>query len=751
MSGSTRAITLTLSVRDADSVKRSLQEIGPAGEQALQRLEAAAQRAAGRSGSGGGGMSQLTAATQQVETRFAGLGQRLGQAGFQIQDFAVQVQGGTSALTALSQQGSQLLGAFGTGGAIAGAVLTVGILATQLLTGGDAAKKFDEAIKAANERLDRLDAAARRARESTGQLAESMLSLRERFAGLSDGQRAFEVDRLQAQQDVLARQRARLLQEVQELPDFRDVTGLASRRASVGRRWETEGWGEQAQSVLRAMTEFNAVVAEGSQSMDAAQVVIGRLGSALSDAAKTPGPFQEAARRLLEEIDKLFPRAEQLDQTMIRNRASLLAAGEAAGVMAGQLANASAETERLTRLAAAATSSIGTENNVALQRARERAAAISGGVGSAQLFDAEARRRDNADRYYDEQKRRDEQRMTEARMGEDAIRAEILRTDDARRNSANERARLESQNDAALARATQAAAAARTGAAAQRRDGTLSERTRRERDQLISSLDEEQAANIRLEESLRRIEAARRRNQLTEQEAARYTQQAQSRREQEIVRAYDKSALDAAALRENEGLAKDFGNTFTSAFEDAIIKGKEFRDVLNGVAQDLARIILRQAVVNPLGNVATSAATAGARYLGGLLGGGTGGYTAEVSGTGMVKSAYGNAFSNGRLIPFASGGMVDRATVVPMALMGEAGPEAIMPLRRGKDGKLGVAAAGGGDGGIVQHITIDARGADPSVVPLIQAAMEQAKRAAKAEIYSEIQRGGQAAKIVGRR
>lgn len=64
---------------------------------------------------------------------FNNVGHAAGQAGFQIQDFAVQVQGGTSALTALSQQGSQLLGIFGTGGAIAGAALTVGILITQLV------------------------------------------------------------------------------------------------------------------------------------------------------------------------------------------------------------------------------------------------------------------------------------------------------------------------------------------------------------------------------------------------------------------------------------------------------------------------------------------------------------------------------------------------------------------------------------------------------------------------------------------
>jgi hypothetical protein len=59
-------------------------------------------------------------------------------------------------------------------------------------------------------------------------------------------------------------------------------------------------------------------------------------------------------------------------------------------------------------------------------------------------------------------------------------------------------------------------------------------------------------------------------------------------------------------------------------------------------------------------------------------------------------SAKGNAFDRGQLIPMALGGIVTRPTLFPMArgmgLMGEAGPEAVMPLKRGSDGKLGVAA-----------------------------------------------------------
>jgi lambda family phage tail tape measure protein len=61
---------------------------------------------------------------------------------------------------------------------------------------------------------------------------------------------------------------------------------------------------------------------------------------------------------------------------------------------------------------------------------------------------------------------------------------------------------------------------------------------------------------------------------------------------------------------------------------------------------------------------------------------------------GLMPFAAGGAFSAGRVMPFAKGGVVASATQFPMrggmGLMGEAGPEAIMPLARGPDGRLGV-------------------------------------------------------------
>ncbi|EAA4080441.1 tail protein (tape measure) [Salmonella enterica subsp. salamae] len=73
------------------------------------------------------------------------------QAGYQVQDFIVQVQGGQSALLAFSQQGSQLAGAFGPGGAVLGAVIALssvigGVLISSLKDGKNATDALSEAV-----------------------------------------------------------------------------------------------------------------------------------------------------------------------------------------------------------------------------------------------------------------------------------------------------------------------------------------------------------------------------------------------------------------------------------------------------------------------------------------------------------------------------------------------------------------------------------------------------------------------------
>ena len=129
-----------------------------------------------------------------------------------------------------------------------------------------------------------------------------------------------------------------------------------------------------------------------------------------------------------------------------------------------------------------------------------------------------------------------------------------------------------------------------------------------------------------------------------------------------------------AGLQDLERLSQSFGNTLVRSFASAVIGGRKLSDVLRSLALSLSSRTLT-AALRPLGNL-----------LGGLIGP-------------TLANAKGNAFAGGRVRPFAQGGIVNSPTLFAMrggtGLMGEAGPEAIMPLARGTDGRLGVKAQGG--------------------------------------------------------
>jgi hypothetical protein len=98
--------------------------------------------------------TKAAAATNAASASTSKIGSLAGQAGFQIQDFAIQVSGGTSALTAFSQQAPQLLGTFGPTGAIAGALVAVGAIATKVfLTMAENAAMTGEAMEDMSEKL----------------------------------------------------------------------------------------------------------------------------------------------------------------------------------------------------------------------------------------------------------------------------------------------------------------------------------------------------------------------------------------------------------------------------------------------------------------------------------------------------------------------------------------------------------------------------------------------------------------------
>jgi phage-related minor tail protein len=150
----------------------------------------------------------------------------------------------------------------------------------------------------------------------------------------------------------------------------------------------------------------------------------------------------------------------------------------------------------------------------------------------------------------------------------------------------------------------------------------------------------------------------------------------------------DTSALQTE-LRRAAGLGRQFSSALVGAFDGIAIKGKNVSDVLRTLALRLSDIVLK-AALRPLeqgfGNLVT-----------GLLSGGLG-------------FAKGGVIRQGLPVPFASGGIIQSPISFPLAggrigIAGERGAEAIMPLARGPDGRLGVAARGGAGVNVTFNVT----------------------------------------------
>jgi phage-related minor tail protein len=154
------------------------------------------------------------------------------------------------------------------------------------------------------------------------------------------------------------------------------------------------------------------------------------------------------------------------------------------------------------------------------------------------------------------------------------------------------------------------------------------------------------------------------------------------------------NSLDRVELRmvEIQRSAAAFGRTLSGAFAAGVNSSRSFDDVLKSLTIRLSDIALKLAF-KPIEN-----ALAGS--FANLFGGG-GSQNLFLAAQGAIK-------------PFASGGVIGTPTYFPMrqggiGLAGEAGPEAILPLSRGPDGRLGISAQGGGAAITVNIATPDAQ------------------------------------------
>lgn len=214
-----------------------------------------------------------------------------------------------------------------------------------------------------------------------------------------------------------------------------------------------------------------------------------------------------------------------------------------------------------------------------------------------------------------------------------------------------------------------------------------------------------------------------------------------------LIDNFDK--IERGAQRTDGAFERFFSNA-TSRFEDAISRGARLRDIINGIGEDLARMIIRSTITQPLAGAASSLLSPIGNSLSGffsnLFSGGGG---AAVPGAAIAMPfAMGGIMSSAGPLPlrsYAGGGV---ANTPQLALFGEGRtPEAYVPLPDGRS--IPVTMSGGASirGGDV-IVQVQNTGADPQqIAAVVRTAVDQSHR----ELVEQINRGGTMAKIVGRR
>lgn len=170
----------------------------------------------------------------------------------------------------------------------------------------------------------------------------------------------------------------------------------------------------------------------------------------------------------------------------------------------------------------------------------------------------------------------------------------------------------------------------------------------------------------------------------------------------------------ATTGRETGSMTSGFSSGLKRAMDGLVMDGMKLSDALSMLGKSMLDAAY-SAAIKPLNQGIASALSSGISSL--------------VSG--LLPFADGAPFAQGRVMPFAQGGVVASPVSFPMrggtGLMGEAGPEAIMPLARGPDGRLGVRSGGGG-----RPVTVVMNIATPDVAGFERSRAQIAARAARA-------------------
>jgi phage-related minor tail protein len=682
------------------------------------------------------------------------------QVGYQVGDFFVQVQSGTSALVAFGQQGTQLAGLLpGVAGAVIGIGLSLGtMLLKTFLDTKDAGKQLEESIKGVENALSNLSNVSSMLRDTLGApFSEANTQLKE-YLELLEKSSAAKVQDAIALAFGAKGESTGILNELKVLADdmtkppwwagekfggsekeIEDAEELLRVRGEIAEILRgtaeqprviegTEGLRELGDDLLAYSKQFNGALGERIRTL----MFEAGLTQLMVDAEKAKGDAADATtKKQLAFIDDLLKAAEKaaaeakrateqqareeikVFESVNTQRSNANMALERANIaqlrQAGDLINArDREKQLVMKIAAAQVEAVGGTAAQQIEAAKlaEEILKIKHDMEDAALaakvFEEAIKNASGSGRGADPRKF-----MEGSPIG--WLTPEVLKKykefmAEQNKGKGKEPKTMEGPIKA-LERQIELSKAL----------FGLEDHARRKEEVYMQLKFQNQDADIKASENELRSLAER---------VALEEQRTKVLEEQNKVIEEQRQQQEALA----DSIASTMGDAFTSIVDGTMSVKDAFKSMARAIIKELYEVLIVQQLVG--------SAKAGSRsgIAGGIMN--------------FFGSANGNAMYGGNVIPFASGGVVGSPTTFPMSagrtgLMGEAGPEAIMPLKRGANGKLGVQSEGGsGDVVIHQNFNFAANG-DESVKKLIAQAAPQIANMTKSSIISDRRRGGQ--------
>ena len=733
----------------------------------VEDLESAVTRSGKSSSSAARGVNQFGEVAKSGGKKLNTFNMRIQQGGYQLQDFVVQLQSGTSFFTAFGQQGSQFAGIFGPQGAVIGAVIAIGSA-----VGGMGYKMLtaSEDVKTLQEKVEDLEAATSDYADALSGLTmpvDAFGDVIDQVAGKvsSLSQAMLEVKQIKFEESLKAV--TNLLPAFESSPLGRRMTGMEAENifdlfpeikrtqssgaagdtaaefgTLIGKAMEAKGLEEQAaafeairQSVIELAGPFDtmdkkqrefylSVIAAQNQiqqvieANEAANAKIdkdkqrrldklnkGRFAAIMAayDAGKKKDDQdKKAAEREAAEIKKAADAQEKVnqaakDKVRLQNQSIRLAEYELFyGKDSEEYAKASAQFER--------------ENlAVEMERAGVNKTIINDMLtGNMRLEDGKKKLRQQKEEAIRLKKVYDEIFEVQSFLFKQRFQDESTLMNQSLTPSGKIGMSYEELLAAGVPHDTIVAMGVKP---------PKTPKTPKTPKDKVSDL-QQLRTQLKLESALvGQTEARQRVIQALGVEFSKKNPQTVASLEKQIQ--LTKELIQEEQQRQDliNFVADSMGDSFMSMVEGTKSVKDAFREMASDIVRELYRVLVVQQMVN-------SAKT----FLGGFF-------------------ADGGAFSGGSQIQaYADGGVVGSPTYFGMSggktgLMGEAGPEAIMPLSRGANGKLGVQAEGVGGVTINQNINIST-GVQQTVRSEIKSMMPQIAEQSKAAVLDAKRRGG---------